>query len=207
MKKLIALLCVLTLLAALPACGAKNADPLAEKSLQEILDASLKDVPDLPAYEPMALDAETFEFFSFVPYKDGYEGLAADALINATAHSVVLVRVPEEEAESVAEAMRQNADPRKWICVGAEKVAIDRCGGTILLVMSSGETANAILTNFKALYGAKPTEEELKVPEPEVDPAMEDIPPAELVIVDENGNPVSTQTPEDTDEAAPSLGR
>ncbi len=207
MKKIFALLCALTLLAALPACGGKTADPLAEKSLEEILAASVKDVPDLPEYQSTALDAETFEFFSFVPYKDGYEGLAADALILSMPHSVVLVRVPEEEAESVAEAMKQNADPRKWICVEAEKVAVDRCGGTILLVMSSGETANAILTNFKALYGAKPTEEELKIPEPEVDPAWEDIPPAEVVVVDENGNPVSIQTPEDMEEAAPPMGR
>ncbi len=207
MKKILALFCALALLAALPACGKKSADPLADKSLQEILDASLKDVPDLPDYEPTALDADTFEFFSFVPYKDGYEGLTADALINATPHSVVLVRVPEDEAESVAAAMKQNADPRKWICVEAEKVAVDRCGGTILLVMSSGETANAILTNFKALYGATPTEEELKIPEPAVDPGWEEIEPAEVVVVDENGNPVATQTPDAPEETVPSKGR
>ncbi len=201
MKRLLCLLCALTLLVSLTACGQKTEppaaeeDPLAAMSLQEVLDASLKDVPGLPDYEAVPLDEETFEFYAFAPWKEGYEGLSADALINATAHSVVLVRVPGDEAESVAETMRGNADPRKWICVEAEKTAVDRCGGTILLVMSGGETANAILTNFKALYGAVPTEEELAVPEPE-EPEFEELPePA--------GTPVVTApdpAPEDVEE-------
>ena len=103
---------------------------------------------------------------------------------------MVLVRVPVDKAGEVAETMREKADPRKWICVEAEKTVVDRCGGTILLVMSSGETANSILTNFKALYGETPTEDELKIPEPAGDLLGADIPPAEVVEVDENGFPV-----------------
>ncbi len=192
MKRLLCLLCALAVLVSLAACGQKTeppapeaeTDPLAAMSLQEVLDASLKDVPDLPDYEPTPLDEETFEFYAFAPWKEGYEGLSADALINATAHSVVLVRVPEDEAESVAKTMRENADPRKWICVEAEKTVVDQSGGTILLVMSAGETANAILRNFKALYGAFPTEEELAIPEPE-EPVFEELPEPE-------GTPVVT---------------
>lgn len=203
MKKPLCLLCALTLLVSLAACGQKTEpppaeeenDPLAAMSLQEVLDASLKDVPGLPDYEAVPLDAETFEFYAFAPWKEGYEGLSADALINATAHSVVLVRVPADEAGAVAKTMRENADPRKWICVEAEKTAVDRSGGTILLVMSGGETANAILTNFKALYGAVPTEEELAIPEPE-EPEFEELPELE-------GTPVVTApepAPEDNPE-------
>lgn len=207
MKKLLSLFCALTLALTLGGCAGKSdADPLSDMTLDEILTASLKDVPDLPAYEPTPLTADDFEFFTFVPYQDGYEGLQADALIGATPHSVVLVRVPDDKAEDVAETMRKNADPRKWICVSAEKTVVDRSGGTILLVLSGGETANAILTNFKALYGETPSDEELALPIPEDDAwDMDDIPPAEIVVVDENGNPVDAEPAED--EPIPSKAR
>lgn len=189
MKKTLSLFCAFALLLTLAGCASKSdADPLSDMTLEEILTASLKDVPDLPAYEPTALSADDFEFFSFVPYQEGYEGLQADALIGAIPHSVVLVRVPVDKAAEVAETMRNNADPNKWICVSAEKTVVAQSGGTILLVLSSGETANAILTNFKALYGETPSSEELALPDPQ-DGDM-DIPPAEVVVVDENGRPV-----------------
>jgi len=191
MKKLLSLFCALSLALSLGACAGKgDADPLAKMSLEDVLAASLKDVPNLPDSNPTALTADDFEFFTFAPYQEGYEGIQADALIGAMPHSVVLVRVPADKAGEVAETMREKADPRKWICVEAEKTVVDRCGGTILLVMSSGETANAILTNFKALYGETPTEDELKIPEPAGDLLGADIPPAEVVEVDENGFPV-----------------
>lgn len=190
MKKLVSLFCVLALALSLGACGRKD-DPLASMSLEDILTASLKNVPNLPESEPARLTSENFEFFSFVPYKEGYEGIQADALVGAIPHSVVLVRVPEDEGKTVAENMLQNADPRKWICVEAEKTVVNYHGGTILMVLSSGEIANAILTNFKALYGETPSEEELKIPEPVDDVSWdESIPPAEVVVVDENGLPV-----------------
>lgn len=205
MKKFLSLLCALALALTLGGCAGKsNADPLSDMTLEEILTASLKDVPDLPAYQPTPLTADDFEFFAFVPYQEGYEGLQADALIGATPHSVVLVRVPADKAEAVAKTMLENADPRKWICVAAEKTVVDRSGGTILLVLSSGETANAILTNFKALYGETPSSEELALPAPEED-AWEDIPPAEIVVVDENGNPVDAEPAEN--EPVPSKAR
>ena len=206
MKKWLTAICALTLLITLTLTGCakkSEADPLSKMTLEEILTASLKDVPDLPAYEPTPLTADDFEFFSFVPYEEGYEGIQADALIGAVPHSVVLIRVPEEKAAEVAEAMRANADPRKWICVSAEKTVVAQSGGTILLVLSSGETANAILTNFKALYGETPTSEELTIPAP--DEGDLDIPPAEIVAVDENGFPVETAPA--ADETTPSKAR
>ena len=191
MKKLLSFFCALSLALSLGACAGKgDANPVDDMSLEDVLSACLKDVPNLPDYNPTALTADDFAFYAFAPYEEGYEGIQADALVGAMPHSVVLVRVPADRAGEVAETMQEKADPRKWICVEAEKTVVDRCGGTILLVMSSGETANAILTNFKALYGETPSEDELKIPEP-VDSQLDlEFPPAETVVVDENGRPV-----------------
>lgn len=213
MKRLIALLCVLVMLVSLAACAKKDetpeepANPIEDMSLADIMDAILDGVQDLPAYEPMELTEENFEFFAFLPYAEGYEGLQADALIGSIAHSVVLVRVPADaDAEQAAADMEANANPRKWICVEAEKTVVRQYGDTILLVMSSGETANTILTNFDALNGMETPEEDLVIPEPEepvLDDEMLDQPAAPSG--DMAGNMPTLEPGENSDDNMPAL--
>ncbi|MGM9618908.1 MAG: hypothetical protein ACI3W8_03600 [Oscillospiraceae bacterium] len=171
MKKLLAMLCAVALTLSLAACGKDTGEestqnPVDAMSLSDILDSILKDVPDLPGYEPTELTEENFEFYAFVPYAEGYEGLSADALIGSIAHSVVLVRVPaDDDAAQAAREMKDNANPRKWICVEAEAVHVRQYGSTILLVMSSAATADAILMNFDALNGVVTPESDLAAAE------------------------------------------
>lgn len=104
---------------------------------------------ETPRYEVMPIDAESFESFFFVPYVDGAKAVSADALISSTAHSVCLVSLPNgTDAQSFASKVKQNADPRKWICVEAESVQVAAKGNMVLLVMSDSKTANAIINNF-----------------------------------------------------------
>ena len=59
-------------------------------------------------------------------------------------HSVVLIKLAEgEDVEAVKAEIKQNADPRKWICVEADMVVVESIGNVVLLVMSS-ETATPI---------------------------------------------------------------
>ena len=171
MKKMLALLLALTLALGMTACGSnsdtgtsgeENAAAVDSMSLEEIMTSILDGVPDLPDYEAVPLTEENFEFFTFLPYADGYEGLEADALIGSIAHSVVLVRVPDDaDAAEAAAEIEANANPRKWICVEAEATHVRQYGDTILLVMSSAETANAILQNFDALNNVETPESDL----------------------------------------------
>lgn len=159
MKKSLILLCVLLALclSLLPACGsgnAQNADPLADKALADIMTELTADLEDMPMTMEQPLDAETFAFYSFVEYEEGFEGLASEAAIGSIAHSIVLVRVPDSaDAASVAASMEENMDPRKWICVEAEKAAVMQAGNTILLVMSRTEVADTVLQNFSDMTG------------------------------------------------------
>lgn len=152
-----ALLCAAVLVFSLAACGSKKdetTDPLADKSLTEVMDSILTDVTDLPMAANVDLDKDNFASYAFTPWADGYEGLASEAQIGSIAHSVVLIRVPEgTDAAAVAAEIEQNANPRKWICVEAEKTAVMHSGRTILLVMSFETTADAILDNFAKLTG------------------------------------------------------
>jgi len=127
---------------------AAPAETAAPVSVSDKMSAILQGV-ETPRYEIMPIDAESFESFFFVPYVDGAEAVTADALISSTAHSVCLVSLPNSaNAQSFAAQVKQNADPRKWICVEAESVQVATRGNMVLLVMSDSATANAIVSNF-----------------------------------------------------------
>ena len=74
------------------------------------------------------------------------------AMINAVAHSVCLLRAEDAAAaEELAKAVEENADPRKWICVEAEKKVVEQRGDLVLLGMSGTDLADQIVANFQAL--------------------------------------------------------
>ena len=72
------------------------------------------------------------------------EGLASEALIMTIPHSMVLIRVDEgTDIEATKKLIKDNVDPRKWICVGVdpEDVIVDNIGNLIFLVMSADAQA------------------------------------------------------------------
>lgn len=155
MKKILCMLLTVTMMLSVVACGSKEASakPGDTMTLQEIVDAVLKDVDNLPEVMSVELDENSFPYVAFVEKQEGMEGIASDALINATAHSVVVVRTTDAAtAETVAKEMDVNKNPAKWVCVEAEKSQVVVHGSTILLVMSSAATADAIIANFDALW-------------------------------------------------------
>ncbi|MEG1317252.1 MAG: hypothetical protein RSC86_07735, partial [Oscillospiraceae bacterium] len=98
------------------------------------------------------VSSDMFKSYLFIDYIDGAEAMASDALIGSIAHSVVVLKLPEgTDSAATAATISANADPRKWICVEAEKVAVRSSGRFVLLVMSDTVTADAITANFDYL--------------------------------------------------------
>ncbi len=158
MKKTITFIIAAVMLLSFAACGGKGSTDAEKKpgdtmSLEEIFDTILADVKDLPAVSNVAVNSENFESYLFIKPIDKAEALASEGLINAVAHSAVLLRVPDgTDAAAVAADIEANANPRKWVCVEAEKTIVSVHGNTILLVMSFAETADAITANFDSLW-------------------------------------------------------
>lgn len=103
-------------------------------------------------------DAETFGYFTFIPYEEGLEAVANEPMMSSIAHSIVLVKAPTaEKAQEVAKAMKENCDPRKWMCVEADIVEGVTNGNIAMLLMTTkeGGMADTILGNFKALDADK----------------------------------------------------
>ena len=82
------------------------------------------------------------------------EAIASESGIGSIAHSVVLIRMDEDANESdINDAIgkiKENANPRKWLCVEAENVYVESNGDLIILIMSDAK-AETLKTNFSNL--------------------------------------------------------
>lgn len=106
---------------------------------------------DVPPHEVVELDSSNFEYFAFIPYNEGLSAVAADALVNITPHSVVVIRSENGDGAEIAEKVFSDADPNKWLCVGSEVKYVAYTNHYVVLIMSYESTADAITENFKSM--------------------------------------------------------
>ncbi len=96
---------------------------LNEMSLEEII-ANLSEGLEMPMTENMKVEKDWYPSYLFVDYIDGSQALANESLMSSVAHSAVILRLPEgSDVEKIRAEIEKNADPIKWVCVGAEKYA------------------------------------------------------------------------------------
>ncbi|MBE6682131.1 MAG: hypothetical protein E7600_07600 [Ruminococcaceae bacterium] len=178
MKRIIALLLAAVLATALIACSANkdddvtdpgidaNGNDVTENNAGETVyeEADLAAIADSlydgiaedqrPFVMSMPLTSEDFEFFTFVPYEEGLEAVANEPMMSSIAHSIVLVKAPTaEKAQELAKAMKENCDPRKWMCVEADIVetVTNKNLAMLLMTTTEGGMSETILKNFNAL--------------------------------------------------------
>lgn len=78
----------------------------------------------------------------------------SEPLMTSQAYSLVLAKVKEGvNANDIAREMSEKVDPRKWICVTAEKIYATNSGDVVILVMSSEENAKPVYDSFKTIAG------------------------------------------------------
>lgn len=82
-----------------------------------------------------------------------------EAMMGSIAYSLVMVRVAEgKDAKTVAQTMKDNINPRKWICVGADQVMAAGYGDVVMFIMvdsNLGLNAQSYVDAFAALCGGK----------------------------------------------------
>lgn len=125
---------------------------------QEVLDTLQKLVAgaaDEIMCDNIILPAEQYPYYLFIDYIEGSIAASASAMIGSIAHSVVLLKLPEDaDVAAVAADIEANMDPRKWICVEAEATMVKTSGQYVLMAMSSQEIVDAISANFDTVFGA-----------------------------------------------------
>ena len=101
------------------------------------------------------IPADQYPYYLFIDYIDGSIAASASAMIGSIAHSVVLLKLPEDaDVAAVAADIEANMDPRKWICVEAEATLVKTSGQYVLMAMSSQGAVDTISANFDTVFGA-----------------------------------------------------
>lgn len=79
-------------------------------------------------------------------------GVKSESLTGSQAYSLVLLRLKDaSDAQAIADAMLENIDPAKWVCVMADQQRVVTFDDKVLFVMASSE-----LTDVNALIDALP---------------------------------------------------
>ena len=78
------------------------------------------------------------------------EGVVSMPMMSSIAYQCVLLRVAENDVDTVKQQIKDNADLNKWICVSAETMLIESRGDVIFFVMGENDTAYALNAAFQA---------------------------------------------------------
>ena len=163
MKKMIALVLVLVMALSLAACGNKAADktPLAgtmEENTLKVME--IAPVEFMGTVLPVDLaDADATWYFTGLSDAAQITDVAVyEPMMGSQAFSLVMVRAAEGvDAKEVAQQMKDNIDPRKWICVGADEIMAAGYGDTVMFIMVDsqlGLSAQSYVDAFKTVCGA-----------------------------------------------------
>ena len=172
MKKIILFLLLLALLFTCAACRRKNPDAGNQQPLPGTMEENVsklieKEQPQfMGGFMPLDLkDTSEEGLWALKGYTglDSAESIADSAvyepMTGAQAFSLVMVRVKNAaDAKTVAQQMKENIDPRKWICAGADQVMVAGYGDTVLFVMADsglGISAQSYVDGYKELCGGK----------------------------------------------------
>ena len=163
MKKLIALALVLVMTLSLAACGNKAADktPLAGTMEENVLKVmEIAPVEFMGTVLPVDLaDADATWYFTGLSDAAQITDVAVyEPMMGSQAFSLVMVRTAEGvDVKEVAQQMKDNIDPRKWICVGADEIMAAGYGDAVMFIMVDsqlGLSAQTYVDAFKTVCGA-----------------------------------------------------
>ena len=138
----------------LSGCGNNNV----EGSLEEIMTKVYSGIPE--EQRPMGLtnmEVNSENVIGFLGTEDieYEEALASESMVGSFAHSVVLVRAKEgADIEALKTTIKENIDPRKWVCVWVEEedVIIKNKGDLIIVIMvEDSETRTKLEEGFENL--------------------------------------------------------
>lgn len=142
LKKISTLLIVFILTLTIVGCSSKNI----EGKLEDIMTKVYSDIKD--DEKPMGLTNievtdENVEYYLGTSDIEYEEALASESMVGSIAHSVVLVRVKDgANIETIKTKIKENINPRKWICVGVEEddVIVKSKGNLIILIMTESNS-------------------------------------------------------------------
>ena len=169
MKKFIAFVLVAAMALSMAACGGKGAD---KTPLEGTMEENVMKVMEIAPVEfmagPMPVDlTDTSEdgkwalsYFTGLQSAENITDVCDyEPMTGSQAFSLVMVRTAEgADPVAVAQEMKDNIDPRKWICVGADEMMVVTYSDVVMLVMLDsqlGLSAQTYVDAFQQVAGAE----------------------------------------------------
>jgi len=165
MKKIFAFALVIAMMLTMVACGGKEAaadkTPL-EGTMEEITMKVMEIAPVefMGGCIPVDLnDADSVFYFTGLQSAENVTDVAVyEPMMGSQAFSLVMVRTAEgADPKVVAQEMKDNIDPRKWICVGADEIMAAGYADTVMFIMLDsqlGLSAQSYVDAFAQVAGA-----------------------------------------------------
>ena len=138
MKKISLFVIILGVIVLLTGCGSKNVEGSLEDLMAKMYEGFSQDEIPMMLMNT-EVNEENIEYYlgtSEISYK---EALASEPGVTSTAHSIVLVRLNDDaNVQDAVMKIRENVNPRKWLCTGVEEdeVIIKTRGNLLVLIMS-----------------------------------------------------------------------
>ena len=169
MKKLISLMLVLVMVAAMAAgCNkapaktplADNMETVANKIIEKNPVEFMGGIMPVDLTDKSEDGLWAISYFTGLANADKIKDVAVyEPMMGSLAFSMVLVRVNDvAEAKNVAQEMTDNIDTRKWICVEANDKIVAGYSDTVMLIMldnNNGLTAQSFVDAFKEVCGGE----------------------------------------------------
>ena len=152
LKKVFVFFIVFSLMALISGCGEKNIEGKLEDLMSKVYEKLPEDKTPM-GLSNMEVNDENVEGFLGTADIEYEEALASESMTGSIAHSVVLVRIKDaKNAEEVMSKIKENVNPRKWICVGVEEdqVIVKNKGNLIILIMAA-DGASELEAGFDGL--------------------------------------------------------
>lgn len=153
-KKISIVIFAISSLFILSACGTKNVEGTLEELMTKVY-ADIKDEDKPMMLTNIEVTEENIEYYLGTSDIEYESALASESGVGSIAHSVVLVRTKDNaDIESIKTKIKENINPRKWICVGVEEkdVIVESKGNLIILILVEDQnTRETLLTSFDNL--------------------------------------------------------
>lgn len=145
MKKISLLVILLSAVLLIAGCEKEEKVKNVEGTLTEIMEKIYKDLPadNTPSgLDNIELNDENIEGYIGTKDIEYTEAIARESMMGSIAHSTVLIRTKDDaDIESIKTKIKENVNPRKWICVGVEpeNVIIKNKGNLIIVIIIEDE--------------------------------------------------------------------
>lgn len=165
MKRIIAIIMTTMMLLSLVGCSSNKTarDEVLSENLTKVLekvyetaDLNSEFRDSLEYYETVELDESNIKGYLGDLDIKFTEGLCSAPMMSSIPYELILLKLDENaDVENIKASIKENADPRKWICVEAEEVVVENIDNTVLFLMANESEATPIKEAFMNLAEAK----------------------------------------------------